>query len=124
MHDAQLPSRNQALGDLLRVPDRRQRRQRAVPQASAQRLPVQELGDDERHSMVGGDVVHGDDVGVVEQRAGARFARETRDVLGRDGTARRQQFDRDRPAEPGVVRPVDFSDRAPSDEAVDPIRTQ
>ena len=66
--DALLVRRGQAAGDLDRVVDRLARGQRAARERVAQRLALEQLGDDVRHAGVGADVVDGQDVRVVERR--------------------------------------------------------
>ena len=74
--DALVVRGGEPLGDLPRVVDRLARRQRAAVQTAAQRLALEQLGDDVRRAGVPADVVDGQDVRVIELPGGARLLLE------------------------------------------------
>jgi len=76
MDDALLVRGREALRELQGIAARLLHRQRSLSQTLAQRDPVQQLGDDVRVALVRPDVVHVEDVGVIEGAGGARFLLE------------------------------------------------
>ena len=78
-----------------------------------ERLTIDQFHHDERPAVRrGADVVHRDDVGVVQQRRQTGFAREARRSRVISGQLIGDQLDRDEPAQTGVARPVDFAHAA------------
>jgi len=73
MDDAFLVRGREALRELQGVAVRLMHRQSSFPQSLAQCDPVQQLGDDVRAALVRPDIVHVEDVGVIERAGGARF---------------------------------------------------
>ena len=86
------------------------------PQALAQRLALEQLGDDVGHVAVGRHVEHGDDVRVVEAAGRARLAAERLHALLRQGEGRAQHLDGHVTAEARVARAVHLA-HAPAADA-------
>ena len=72
-----------------------------------------------RHSHI----EHFDDVGVVERCGDARFLKEPLDRLRIAALGVGERLDRDVSTEPWVVRPVDVSHAAASQQRHDPVRS-
>ena len=70
------------------------------------------------------DIVDRDDVGVIDERARPRLAREPRVVFFGGGQARGQHLQRDVAVEPRVVRPVDLAHPTLPDQVLHLIRAQ
>ena len=85
------------------VPDR----QPAARNQVAERQPVHELHDDEVRAFVRRDVIHRDDVRVVERRGGTGLAEEPFPAVRVRRVPRGQELDRDEPLQAGVARLVD-----------------
>ena len=95
----------------------RRRRRRVV-----QRPPVQELHREIERVAVLADVEHGDDVGVLERRDGARLAKEssTRLVAGDPAN----DLERDRAMKPGVECRVHDTHASAPKSALDAIAAE
>ena len=91
----------EARGQLARMAQGLVGRQRAVGEAIAQRPALEQLGDDVRLTSVDTDVVHVEDVGLLQRCGGARLDLESAKLLVAV-RARRQHLDGDLPAEPQV----------------------
>ena len=76
MDDALLVRGGQAVRDLHGVVERLAHRQGAAAQALAQRLAFEQLRDDVGRAVVHADVVHREDVRVIQRRGGSRFLLE------------------------------------------------
>ena len=96
-------------GDLDADVERAARRETPVLDELAERLAFDQLHRDEEVSVGGPDVVHGDDVRVIERRGRARLLLEAGAPLGVLGKSRREDLDRHLAAETGIARLVDFS---------------
>ena len=98
----------------------RAHRQRPAREQLAQRPPFQQLADDVGNAFVGADVVHRQDVWMVEAARGLRLVLEPPQPLGVADEAGGQHFDRHVPAQPRVARAVDFA-HAPRAETGDDL---
>ena len=98
--------------DLLRVVDHAADRQGAAPEDRPQLPAFEQLGHDERRTLMGADVVDGQDIGVIQRRGRARFLLESLKARLVRGHFTRQDFDRDIPPEPAVVGAVDLTHAA------------
>ena len=76
------------------------RRHRPFLQQFPQRPALEQLRDDVRRSAVCADVVHREDVRMIECRGGARFLLEASQVIGVGHEGGRQHFDRHVAREP------------------------
>ena len=117
--DAAAVRRGQAAGDLLRVRQGLAQRQRAAAERAAQRLAVEQLGDDVGPPVGGADVVDRDDVRVVERGGGARFQLEAVEALRIGREARRQHLDGDVAAEARIAGPIDLAHAAGAEQRDD-----
>ena len=100
MNHAEAVRLRQALRDLVGDVDRLFQRQRAALEADAQILARAEAHDDVEFALGRlAKFVDGADVGVVEQRRGARLALEARALLRVESDLARDELDRDRPVE-------------------------
>jgi hypothetical protein len=80
MDEAAVVRRRQSPRDVQGVRDRLARRHRLPAHARAQRLALQQLGDDVRAALMRADVVDGEDVRVAEPGGGARLLLEAREA--------------------------------------------
>ena len=87
--------------------------ERAARQAHPQRFPLEALGDDVRGVAVGADVVHREDVRMIERPRGTCFAGNRLRAIRGAGRVREQELDRDVPPEPLVARAEHFPHPAP-----------
>ena len=90
----------------------------------AQRRSLEQLRDDVRLIVVGADVVHGEDVGVVQDRGRTGFLLEAAQSNGIAGPQRRQHLDRDIAVEPRIARPVDVPHASGAEGREDLVRTE
>jgi hypothetical protein len=95
-------------------------RDRAGDQALTQRLPFEQLRDDERGVPLDADVVHRQDVRVVQRGERAGLLLEALEPIGVGRQCRRQHLDRDVASQPRVAGAVDTSPipPAPSGETI------
>jgi len=91
------------------ITDTRQRS--ALPRIGEGRA-FEELGDDERSAVVHADVVHGDDVGMVERRRRARLLLEVAPALGVGAEPFGEHLHGDLALELRIARAVDVTHRA------------
>src|SRR4030095_6302206 len=95
----------------------------AASDKRAQREALDEFGGDEMHAprfcRSLADLVNDDDVRVVERRSHASLLAEPPDALSVCGEARRQQLERDLPAQQRVARQVDLAHASAPDLADD-----
>ena len=75
----------------------------------AKRLPIDELGDDERSGVQIAEVVDDHDVRMVQARGCARFLVEAPQTFLVHCEFRREEFERDRAIQLAVVRQVHFT---------------
>ena len=107
--DDSLPvRRREALSHLHAELDRRAGGEPRAAQARRERLAFQQLGDDVGSTVVGADVVHRQDVRMVELAGRTGFQLETSQPSRIGGDLGRQHFDRDIPAQAGVAGTVDL----------------
>ena len=117
--DATLVRGSQALSDCDAAVDRLARGNRAVLERLAQRHPFEQLGDDERRAVVLTEVVHGEDVRVIERGGGAGFLFEAREPFRIAGKCRRQHLDRHDALETIVAGAVDLAHAARAERTED-----
>ena len=119
-----LPVRRvQRAGDLGADLDGPAERQQPRSQFVAERLTIEELRDDERHAVLGADVVHRDDVRMVQAAGGVGLSAESRDLLWRGGRPA-HDLERDVAHQARVVRPVHDAHAPLVEQADDPVRTK
>jgi hypothetical protein len=82
-------------------------RKRAVLNAPAQRLALEELHRDEVPAFVDADVIDRADVRMVQRRCDARFAQEPLDILRRHAGTVGQELERDMASKPRVLGFID-----------------
>ena len=117
--DARIVRDRQTVGDLAGDLDHARGLQPLPLDRAVERLPGDELHDDERPAVQVADVVDGDDVRVVEQGRQPRLARQ---ALGRDAVRRQlvgDELDGDEPAQARIARLIDLSHAAGSEGADD-----
>ena len=108
MDDPVLVRRRQPPADLHAVVDHLARGQRPGLEPLAQGLALEQLEDDVVDTLVGADVVDGEDVGVVQGGDGAGLALEAAQPLGVGGGIGREDLEGDLAPETGVAGPVDL----------------
>ena len=114
--------RGETLRELDREIDRLSQRERLSSESLAQRLSLQQLRDDVGSAFVRPDVVHRENVWMVERAGGARFLLEspqTRFIMRPRG----QGLDRHVTPESRVPRAIHFAHSASADERDDLVRT-
>ena len=89
--------------------------QRALLEAGAQRLAVDELGDDERGVAVLRELEDGEDVRMRELRDAHRLALEPRERAGIRRELRGEDLDGDVAIEPRIARAIDLAHAARAD---------
>ena len=89
--------------------DRLRDGERAVLEERPQRSPLDELHRDIGGALVLGDVVNGDDVGMVQSRRAAGFTLESLQALGVGGEIAGKNLDGNVPAELSVPGPVNLA---------------
>lgn len=111
----------QALRHLDRVVEGLAHRERALRKPRRQRVSLQELRHHVGRAIVGPDVVHGQDVGMVQRAGGAGFLLEATDAFGVLGDRGGQDLDRHFAPEAGVAGAIDLAHPAGADERQDLI---
>ena len=106
MDDAGLMRLGQPVGDLNGVLQGLRERQSLTRDTVGKRFAGDELHGNERDFPIGGNVVNGDDVGMVQRRRGFRLLSETADPFAVGGPARRQYLDGDKAVQVSVPRLV------------------
>ena len=96
-------------------------RQSALPQAVPQCLTLDELGDDVRTAIDLAEIVHDDDVRVVQTRRGPGFLMKPPQPTAVGCEVRRQELERHRPIESGVVSKIDLAHAACAQPRHQPI---
>ena len=109
MDDALLVGGGEALGDLRGQLDGLAGREGACPETVAQRLALEQFGDQVGRALVGPDVVDDEDVGVVERGSGTGFLLEATHAIGIGRELSRQHLDGHVAPEAGVVRAIDLA---------------
>ena len=115
VHDAARVRRLQAIGDLDGHAEHRVKGHRAATHGVKQRLSLEEFGDDIRHAIVPADVVHREDVRVIQCRGCARFLLESREAIRVGDERGWQHLDRDVPLQPGVSAAIHLTHAARAD---------
>ena len=87
-------------------------RQRALLQAVPQRLTLDELGDEVRTVIDLAEIVDDDDMRVVQTGRGSGFLMKPSQPIAVNGEIRRQELERHRPIELGVVGKIDLAHAA------------
>ena len=95
MDDALFVRGGQAAGDLLGVVDGFAGSERAVAQAVAEGLALEQFGDDVGRAVFLADIEDGENVGMVQRRGRAGFLREALQALGIGGERCGQNLDGD-----------------------------
>src|SRR5205085_7712322 len=90
----------------------------------AERLPFEELADQERRPFTVADVVDRQQVRMIEHPGGARFLLESLQAFLVAERDRRQDFDRDVAAETSVRCAVDRAHTSLADPSGDPVRPE
>ena len=124
MHEVMAVSALERAGDLDAARHRLLDGQRPGRDPLRERLPVEKFHDQEVDLSVPADVEHGADVRMVQAGRGAGFPLEalTRRPVVADRAL--EDFDRHRPAEPRITRPIHFPHRARTHTRDDLVRTQ
>ena len=78
----------------------------------AQRLAFEKLRHDVGAVAGGADIVHREDVGMIQSRGGTRLAREALDTIGGVGINPGQYLDRHGAAQPRIPRAIHLSQAA------------
>ena len=112
MDNTRAMRRAQGLEHLPRDPEAAFQRQR-TPEPFPQGLAVNQL----HHQVIGADIVHRADVGMIQRGDGTHFAVESL------AEALRGHFDRDVTTQPGIERLVDLAHAARPQEAVNLVRS-
>ncbi len=121
MDDARGVGLGQPIGDLDGVPESVVELDPLAADQLVERLPLNELHDDEIPALIGGDVVDDDDVGVAQGRGGLGLLGEAAPALGVGHLVRRQDLDSHGPVEVGVFGPVNGAHAALADPLDDPV---
>src|SRR4029453_844677 len=95
---------------------------RATIQPVPKRLPFEQLGYDEGRLGMGADVVHGEDVRVVQRRRRAGFLLESMQAIDVGRKCGGEYFDRNITSESRIARPVDLTHAADAEHGLDLIR--
>src|SRR5581483_10150614 len=98
------------------VLDRAARRERAARDALAKRLAFEQLQHDVERIAGRAEVVHGDEVRMIEEAEGARLLLESRDDLRVAGGCGGQELDGDFARELRIARAIDLTHAARADE--------
>ena len=109
--------------DLQREFDGLALRQRPFAQSFAQRLALQQLGDDVGRTIVRADIVNDEYVGMVQCAGGARLLLESPQPVRVAGKSGGQHLDRDLALQPRIACAIDFAHSARADLPQDFIRT-
>jgi hypothetical protein len=110
--------------DLCRVIDGLARRKGPGGEPAAQRLALEQLGDDIGKALVRADVVDRHDVGVVQDAGRSRFLLEALQAVAVGGQLLGQDLDGHLAAEPGVPRLPDLAHPAGPQRGKDFVGTE
>ena len=124
MDDALFVRRLEPARDLKGMLDRLANSDRATIQPVPKRLPFEQLGYDERRFGMGADVVHGEDVRVVQRRRRAGFLLESMQAIDVGRKCRGKYFDRNITSESRIARPVDLTHAADAEHSLNLIRAE
>ena len=124
MDDPFFVRRREPARDLHRVVERLADRNGAGGQALAQRLALEELGDDVRRAVLHAEVVDGRDSRVVQDAGGARLGLEALEPVRVLREGRGQDLDRDLAAQARIRRAVDLAHAARAERREDLVRAE
>jgi hypothetical protein len=124
MDDALRVSRRQAARHLHRPVQRCLQRDGSLRQPLAERLPLQQFGDQVRRALVEADVEDHQDVGVVERPCQPRLLLEAPEDRRIPDEGLPHHLERHVPAETRVPCPVDLAHPARSERRQDLVRTE
>jgi hypothetical protein len=121
VHEAASVRRRQRAGDLRGDLDGLSNVERTALQPLSERLSLDELGDHVGTAVQLAEVVHDQNVRVVEARDGARLLVEAAQAVALRAELRGQELDRDRPIELAVVGEIDLTHAAGTEARHQPI---
>ncbi len=124
MHDAAPVSGRERARHLRADIDRLTNGDRLALHLLPERLPRDELGDDERAAVDLADVVDHEDVGMVERGGRPRLHVKAAEALGIARHRHRQQLDRHQTIEPGVAGAIHLAHAAGTDLRLDEIAAE
>src|ERR1035441_7965828 len=124
MHHAFVMRCGKPLGELRRIFDRLPLRHRGVVHFFAQGLTVEKLADHIRRSLVLPDVVHAENVGMIQRRDRARFLLEAPQPVGITRKRLRQNFDGYLAVEARVAGTIHLSHAAGAQRRLNFIRPE
>ncbi len=124
MNDPLLIGGRQSESDLPRNLDRLARRQCPGTQPFAERLSFEQLAHHVRSSIVGSDVVHGQNVWMIQGCYRAGFALEALQAVGVRRKRWRQHLDGNNPIKPRVASPINLAHSARPKRRLDLVRPQ
>ena len=124
MRDPFFVRRREAARDLQRILSRLANGDRATPRPLSKRLAFEQLGHDERRTAISADVVHREDVRVVQRRGRAGFLLESMEAIDVGRECAGQYLDRNVTPEPRIARAIDLAHAAHSDLGGDLIRAE
>ena len=124
MNDVALVRGGQSAGDLGGVIERLPRRHGALPDARAQRLALQQFGDDVVEPAFVADIVDGQDVRMVEHARGARFLLEAPQSVRVGGEIAGEDLDGHVALQARVLRAVHLAHAARADGHENFVRTE
>jgi hypothetical protein len=124
VHDALLVRGREAVRNLNRELDRLAHGHRSIVQSLSQCLAVQQLRDDVWSAVVLSEIVHREDVWVVQSGCGARFLFEAAETIGIGGERHWQDLDCDIARETRVPRSIHLAHAARSDRSEDFVWTE
>ncbi len=124
MDDAAVVRGGEAARRLERDLDRPPHRERAAGQPVAQRLAIQDLGDEIGGVVLRAGVEDGEDVRVIERRGGPRLLLEAADALGVGAQGGGEDLDRHVAPEARVPGAVDLPHPARAERADDLVRAE
>ena len=122
--DPLLVRRREAVRDLQGVVDGLARREPPGRERRPQRLALEELLDDVRRAVVGADVVHGREVGMVQNAGCLRLLLEAAQPVGVLRERRRKDLDGHVAAEPRVLRAIHLPHPARAERGQDLVGAQ
>ena len=124
MDDALLVSGGQSVCDLHGVVERCAYRDGTTAHSLAQRLAFEQLRHDVGHAVVHADVVHREDVRVIQRRSGSRFLLEALKPAGIGRGIGGKNLDRDVAPKPRVATAIDLAHPARAEQRKDFVGTE
>ena len=124
MDDALLVSGGQAVCDLNGVVERGAHRDGSAAQSVAQRLALEQLRHDVGRAVVHADVVHREDVRMIQRRSGSRFLLEALKPAGIGRGVRGKNLDRDVAPEARVAAAIDLAHPSRAEQRKDFVGTE